>query len=393
MANAEQLALLKAGVQGWNKWREENPEAKIDLTGANLQEADLPNIDLHEANLREADLIRANLRGSNLRGANLWDADLTGANLREADLRDTDLTAANLWGVILWDTNLAGANDTYALRIPGPNYAEQMQGIVAPDPGMFTAIYPSEVPVEAWHTLLVYAHRFSALLNFRDDSRPFKDRMMQPKEVSSYATTPVASGTEITIVPTCDGVVFNPERIALKWMESFHRADFRFKAEKALANDAARGQIDIYVGPILIGGLKFALLLNGMNTRVADDQIEYAPMYRQEDIFISYSHKDSELVLSCKKAYEALGFKVLIDIDTLRSGEIWSRALLQMIDRATIFQLFWSENSSQSQYCRQEWQHALNRNKDGFIRPIYWEHPMPEPPEELSKYHFDFIEF
>jgi hypothetical protein len=42
MANQEQLAILKQGVEVWNKWREENPEVKIDLRGVNLSGADLP---------------------------------------------------------------------------------------------------------------------------------------------------------------------------------------------------------------------------------------------------------------------------------------------------------------------------------------------------------------
>jgi hypothetical protein len=41
MANEEQLEILKQGVEAWNKWREDNPEIKIDLSGANLSEADL----------------------------------------------------------------------------------------------------------------------------------------------------------------------------------------------------------------------------------------------------------------------------------------------------------------------------------------------------------------
>ena len=32
MANEEHVALLKQGVEVWNKWREENPDIKPDLT-------------------------------------------------------------------------------------------------------------------------------------------------------------------------------------------------------------------------------------------------------------------------------------------------------------------------------------------------------------------------
>ena len=32
MANKEHLAILKQGVEVWNKWRKENPEIKPDLS-------------------------------------------------------------------------------------------------------------------------------------------------------------------------------------------------------------------------------------------------------------------------------------------------------------------------------------------------------------------------
>ena len=39
MADNDHVALLKQGMEAWNKWREENPGIKPDLGGANLTEA------------------------------------------------------------------------------------------------------------------------------------------------------------------------------------------------------------------------------------------------------------------------------------------------------------------------------------------------------------------
>jgi hypothetical protein len=63
-----------------------------------------------------------------------------------------------------------------------------------------------------------------------------------------------------------------------------------------------------------------------------------------------------------------------------------------MIDQADIFQLFWSTNSKNSKYCRQEWKHALERNIEGFVRPVYWQKPLLNPPKELRQYHFAYVE-
>jgi pentapeptide repeat protein len=110
MANAEQLALLKAGVEGWNKWRKEEPDEKIDLRKADLAGADLSGSNLHQADLSDADLREANLSKANLRGAELRQANLREADLREANLIAANLIAANLSGANLRDADLSSAN-------------------------------------------------------------------------------------------------------------------------------------------------------------------------------------------------------------------------------------------------------------------------------------------
>ncbi len=87
---------------------------------------------------------------------------------------------------------------------------------------------------------------------------------------------------------------------------------------------------------------------------------------------------------------------MLIDIETLRSGQDWNRELRNMIDQADIFQLFWSERSASSMYCKEEWDYAVSKQRANikppdFIRPVFWEKPMPRPPETLGHLHFDFI--
>jgi uncharacterized protein YjbI with pentapeptide repeats len=66
MADEEHVALLKQGVEVWNKWREENPDVRPDLVVANLNGADLS---------------KAFLNGARLGGAFLTDADLGGVRM------------------------------------------------------------------------------------------------------------------------------------------------------------------------------------------------------------------------------------------------------------------------------------------------------------------------
>lgn len=117
MANEEHLALLKQGVEAWNRWREEYPNIRPDLSGAFINV-----ITLSEANLKGADLRGTDFRGGNLKGANLSEADLKGANLSEtnlkgANLNEADLSYANLTGTNLSKATLIETNLTEATLI------------------------------------------------------------------------------------------------------------------------------------------------------------------------------------------------------------------------------------------------------------------------------------
>jgi hypothetical protein len=273
---------------------------------------------------------------------------------------------------------------------------------VAPAPAIedvrFTVFHPKEVAVETWYTLLVYAHIESVLSKVQADAQRFKQEMgSTQREARSTAPAKLARGTVISILPEVAGVEFNPPRISFKWVEDMQRAEFRLRAGKDLAGSAANGTVTIFVGPLIVATIKVAMLFDEASavpvTLAADTQAT-ASVYKQEEIFVSYSHADTPVVIACRDAYMALGYDVLIDIDKLRSGEHWSQALMELIDRADIFQLFWSQNSSKSEYVHQEWEYALKKSAtkgEGFIRPVYWEKPLIPPPPELEPLHFAYV--
>ena len=104
MANPEHLAMLKEGVEVWNQWRREHPEADLDFSNTDLRGAHLDGANLRGANLGRTDLSGAHLDGANLNGANLRGATLVRTNLEEADL-----TACSVYGISAWNVRLEGA--------------------------------------------------------------------------------------------------------------------------------------------------------------------------------------------------------------------------------------------------------------------------------------------
>jgi uncharacterized protein YjbI with pentapeptide repeats len=114
MSNEEHLTMLERGLGSWNKWREQYPAIRPDLTSANLRDANLRLL-----NLAETDFAGTNLSGADLTGANLTRACLTQANLNAAILDLADLAGADLrhvdfrgssGGRLFSRANLRGAN-------------------------------------------------------------------------------------------------------------------------------------------------------------------------------------------------------------------------------------------------------------------------------------------
>jgi uncharacterized protein YjbI with pentapeptide repeats len=96
MADRKLVELLRQDVDAWNRWKVENPQATVDLSGADLSRMDLLLANLSGADLSGANLVLANLKGTDLSGANLRGANLVGARMIGVDLEGADLCGADL---------------------------------------------------------------------------------------------------------------------------------------------------------------------------------------------------------------------------------------------------------------------------------------------------------
>jgi uncharacterized protein YjbI with pentapeptide repeats len=111
MANPMHLDMLRDST-AWYDWRRENSREKPDhpdLSGADLSGRNLEKADLHFVELCGANLRGAYLRGADLSVAKLRGADLTGATLSESDLTIADLSECELSSSFFHRANLRGA--------------------------------------------------------------------------------------------------------------------------------------------------------------------------------------------------------------------------------------------------------------------------------------------
>jgi hypothetical protein len=270
----------------------------------------------------------------------------------------------------------------------------------------FTTYRPGIMRPEQWRRMIVFMHLDDEMepLGSQEPSTSeeveARARQILGAEYDDYRDVvgesrfPIVRESEITLVPEVPGIQFNPPRRSFSWTTGvrLHEESFFMRAPFALAGKLARGRLSIFFGQLLLAEI-------ALNLRVAEEPAS-TPICKEEEnwtkgvakpfrkIFASYSHQDAAVVEAMERHIRAIGYEYLRDVVNLRSGQHWNERLMAMITDADIFQLFWSRNSAQSIHVEKEWRYAIALQREAFVRPAYWEIPMPEAPEPLRRLHF-----
>ena len=109
-------------------------------------------------------------------------------------------------------------------------------------------------------------------------------------------------------------------------------------------------------------------------------------------LFISYSSKDSSVVLPLGQLLQASGSQPFIDIHDLQFAEEWKSQIDQAIQACRTMMVFWSRNAAKSEQVEREWKLAVELGKP--VVPILLDKHSPLP-AGLGKFHgvrlFDVI--
>ena len=256
----------------------------------------------------------------------------------------------------------------------------------------FKVFRPKVVQPQKWYDLLAFAYLSEKPADApADEPDPVEEVQRQAKQIlgekaANYqdltqdSKQAVPRQGEITFLPEVRGIVFNPPRCTFTWQESVHCQQFRLCANPSLDGRIARGKLSVFQGAILLGDVPLIFRVDKTHqpAKTREPQVP-VPAQRYRNIFASYSHKDLPIVEQFEHYAEAMGDKYLRNWKELRAGEVWSEKLKRLIEQADVFQLFWSRNSMISEFVRQEWEYAMElaAAREDFIRPTYWEDPMP----------------
>jgi len=264
-----------------------------------------------------------------------------------------------------------------------------------PEPAEFTAYYPKEIAPSQWYDLLAYVYRQSASAQVDADAKgELGDQAKLFRRAARPASATIIEDASIMVTPRMTGFQFNPVSATIGFYDAWNRAAFKLRASSAAPGEVHEGVITFTVEGIIVCEIPLFIDVStdaATMTPIANKptaQAETRKVYQA--VFCSYSRQDLHIVERVERAYKILGFDYLRDLTTIRAGENWDDRLNQMIESADIFQLFWSANSATSSAVRKEWTKALEiaQSRPNFIRPVFWQEPLPAPPRELGAINF-----
>ena len=106
-----------------------------------------------------------------------------------------------------------------------------------------------------------------------------------------------------------------------------------------------------------------------------------------QNIFVSYSHRDAELVSPVVKLLRLNTPLVFHDTDSIPTGKKWREQVSHALDQAHLVVLFWCAHSSRSDEVENEYRSALQLHKD--ILPVL----LDDTPLPAALGEFQWIDF
>lgn len=257
-----------------------------------------------------------------------------------------------------------------------------------------STIFPAEVKKDEVNIGFLYLYEKSFRNLVDQDKKAIKQGKSQNYNelTQQIADFLIKKGDSISIEVESPTFIIINERFDFRWELNYNKFQVDFKSPDNI------GKGDILVS-VKVKNLLVAQMVISVSTE--SHVRNYNNLHNDtsffEQIFVSYARKDMAIIKNYTRRYKALGIKVFIDTDEIRSGQNWKQEIVKHLQKSDIFQLFWSNAARKSGYVRDEYELALDlikagKKKNNYIRPNYWEVPMPAIPEKLSHINFHKLE-
>lgn len=253
------------------------------------------------------------------------------------------------------------------------------------DPGAgFTVYRPAIVEPLRWYKVLAFAHRGQPPSHTPDGPHPLAEVARLAKLALGTAGEDDQRDEEdgpLAFVPCVPGVEFSPARRSFAWGSSVHMESFNMRAHGHLDGRTVRGTMSVYLGRLLLGEVTMSIRVDATRSDPQAGQTTADTGRRFRKFFGSWVRADAVIGDDLDRFQSAFDGEFLRDVRVARSNG-WSARVGQLIERADVFQLFWSSASMRAEDARKEWEHALSLGRADFVRPSYWDEPLPSSPSE-----------
>jgi len=370
MANAEQLSILRQGVEAWNGWRTKNIYVYADLNGADLNGVDLCEADLRIAHFRRANLFRADLRGADLSGADLSDADLREANLSEADLTRANLNGANLSHAFVREANFSQAN-LLAANLRNANFSHANMG----DANLMVANFGgSDLSGANLSKANLTRAQLSGVRLRRADlsgarltgAHLIKSNLVEAKFVGADLIGTDLSGASLGIT-----VFANSDLSSVIGLESVdHRGPSHISMDTFILSEGKIPEVFLRGCGLSEADIEYAKLSNpdlgteGINKMLHKIQeLRAAQALQISPLFISYSHANSLFVDKIGSRLAEKGIRYWRDVHETKPGRI-EKEIDRAIRQHPKVLLILSQHSMQSDWVEHEVKEARKLEKE-----------------------------
>jgi hypothetical protein len=244
----------------------------------------------------------------------------------------------------------------------------------------FSALFPKRFIKGEYSILEMYM--------YEEDQRRILDEALAAAEgalrESRGSALQIGSGSEVSIRLECadKAVQIEGSDEAQTWRGKYLKFDFAVYLEESYPKRQLMFTATVRIDGVPATRLRFTAECNTLR----EQRIQLV----REDVvsaFVSYASGDrsrvAAIIQGMKKARPDMD--VFFDVDSLRSGEDWQRALRAEIERRDVLFLCWSLAAKRSEWVNREWRYALENKGLDFIEPIPIDPPdLCPPPEELS---------
>ena len=392
------------------KWRTDGGD---DVWGDDVWGGDFWGDDVWGDDVWGGDVQGSNVRGGGSWGDDVWGDDVWGGDVQGSNVRggggswDPGSAAKPNSLFPLTQHGIPGGSTEVRYKIDAPGLMKRCRVCDNPigNDAFFCSYCGCKVEIEkpsvdirqvefsaiAPKTLIKGDYTMINIIMYEEAYRHVVDAAIQevdtPVQEKRSGIIKVQDEAQIRVVLTSPDIEIEDNEETGIWQGG--HLDFSFAV--FLPDDYSKRQIfltaAVYVNDLIATKLKFIVKCASL----LEQKIEMT----REDVlsaFVSYASQDrnrvAAIIQGMKKAWPEMD--IFFDVESLRSGDDWERALYREIDKRDLLFLCWSHFARDSKWVDAEWRYALEQKGAEYIEPIPIESPDDcPPPTELNHKHFN----